>query len=116
MGTAAAPLLDGSDGGLWSLPEPLPLLTALRARAAESPASSRAEAPRELAAWATQHWGDRVANLGMGDEALFEAFQSCRREIWLWVTGDRRWSQLASSLTARIARRALADSGRVCHS
>jgi len=35
------------------------------------------------------------------------SFETFRREIWLWVEGDRRWDQLAGHLGARVMRRAV---------
>jgi hypothetical protein len=88
------------------LPEPVELLVKLQELGAERPASSRVEAPRELARWAVEFWGGRLPELGVTDEVVLAAFESGRREIWLWVTGDRRWSQLSSWLAARVSRRA----------
>ncbi|HEV8063864.1 MAG TPA: hypothetical protein VGP46_03485 [Acidimicrobiales bacterium] len=91
---------------LEPLPEPVELLSRLRSLGADRPASSRSTAPSALADWACQFWADSLKDLGVGHDVVEAAFESCRREIWLWVTGDRRWSQLSTWLAARVARRA----------
>ena len=45
----------------------------------------------------------RIGSLGV--EVVANAFETCQREIWLWVDGDRRWDQLAPHLAQRVARR-----------
>ncbi len=88
------------------LEEPLEVLAVLRALAADRPAVARARAPRALASYAFEQWREALGPLGIDGGLLLQAFERGKREIWLWVTGDRRWSQLAPSLAARVARRA----------
>jgi hypothetical protein len=87
---------------LKPLSEPLDLLDSLRELAADRPATARAEAPRLLAAYSLESWGAETVPA----DVVLEAFESCRREIWLWVKGDRRWGQLSGWLAARVERRA----------
>ena len=87
------------------LDEPLELLSEFRAAARDRPAAARASAPALLAAHASLAWETQLDELGMPTTAVTHAFETCRREIWLWVQGDRRWEQLATHLVQRVVRR-----------
>lgn len=53
--------------------------------------------------WAS--WGATLEPAGL-DRAGFEAVvQGCRRELWFWILGDRRWDQVMSGLAGRVRRR-----------
>lgn len=84
------------------LAEPTELLASLREVARRVPAQARDSAPRILAAHAAGTW--RVAT-GPDLETVQAAFAAARREIWLWVQGNRTWEQLGVSLTGRVERR-----------
>jgi hypothetical protein len=86
--------------------EPAELLSELRGDSRERPAAARATAPGLLALHATAAWEASLETLGIPAEVVTQAFETCRREIWLWVDGDRRWDQLATHLAQRVARRA----------
>jgi hypothetical protein len=88
---------------LAPLAEPAALAASLREAARHSPAQARDSAPRILAAHAASAWQDDGA--GPAREAVEAAFASARREIWLWVKGNRAWEQLAASLAGRVERR-----------
>jgi hypothetical protein len=88
------------------LEEPVGLLTELRAVALREPAAARSAAPIELAEYALAVWADQLEGLGVSPAVVTHVFASFRREIWLWLEGDRRWDQLAGHLAARVARRA----------
>ncbi|HLI44995.1 MAG TPA: hypothetical protein VKU92_11080 [Acidimicrobiales bacterium] len=87
---------------LAPLAEPAGLLAVLREAARQAPAQARDSAPRVLAAHAARAWQDGA---GPAREAVEAAFASARREIWLWVKGNRSWEQLAGSLAGRVERR-----------
>jgi len=91
---------------LRTLDEPLELLAELRAAAPDRPAAARASAPGLLALHAADVWEDQLEALGLPVSLVSHAFETCRREIWLWVDGDRRWEQLATHLAQRVLRRA----------
>jgi hypothetical protein len=93
-------------GTLAVLDEPLGLLAELRSGAKDRPAAARATAPGLLADRAIALWRDQLGALGIPPEVVRHAFETCRREIWLWVDGDRRWEQLATHLALRVVRRA----------
>jgi hypothetical protein len=94
-------------GRLGLLEEPLEMLAELRRLAAGEPAAARAAAPRRLAAYAGEAWASELAALGVPDAVVTNSFETFRREIWLWIEGDRRWDQLAGHLGARVMRRAV---------
>ncbi len=41
----------------------------------------------------------------MGREAFVDVIISYRREVWLWLMGERTWDQCVSGLAGRVARR-----------
>jgi hypothetical protein len=92
---------------LKMLDEPMEVLAELRAIAAAEPAAARSAAPGKLAAYAVDIWADQLEGLGVSPSVVTHAFVTIRREIWLWLEGDRRWDQLAGHLAARVLRRAL---------
>ena len=57
-----------------------------------------------IAGWLWTEWGGSVA-----DERGFEAFAAValgyRRELWLWMVGDRTWEQCSVGLVGRLGRR-----------
>jgi hypothetical protein len=91
---------------LTLLGEPTEILSELRGLAADRPATARALAPGMLAGFASMIWQDELADIGIPTNVVSAVFESCRREIWLWFEGDRRWGQLSSHLSARVLRRA----------
>jgi hypothetical protein len=93
-------------GTLAVLDEPLRLLAELRSAAKDQPAATRAMAPGLLAQHATADWHVQLEAFGIAPQVVTHAFETCRREIWLWVDGDRRWEQLATHLALRVVRRA----------
>jgi hypothetical protein len=95
-----------SGDALKTLEEPFDLLTALRAVALREPAAARSAAPIELAEYAMTIWADQLEGLGVSPAVVTHVFTSFRREIWLWLEGDRRWDQLSGHLAARVVRRA----------
>ncbi len=100
----AAP--EASPGGLGLLAEPVAILEELRPLASERPATARSRAPQVLAAYACMTWQDGLSSAGISSGVVAQSFECCRREIWLWVKGDRRWSQLSPHLSAKVLRRA----------
>ena len=57
-----------------------------------------------LAAWLWQRW--RVlAGAGVSEEAFVAVVLEYRRELWLWLTGERTWIQACSGLVGRVSRR-----------
>jgi len=43
--------------------------------------------------------------LSMDREAFVDVIISYRRELWLWLIGERTWEQCISGLAGRVARR-----------
>jgi hypothetical protein len=41
----------------------------------------------------------------MDREAFVDVIISYRRELWLWLMGERQWDQCVSGLAGRVARR-----------
>jgi hypothetical protein len=91
---------------LRRLDEPAGVLSELRAIVATEPAAARSLAPRLLSDYAIDVWADQLEVLGVPGAVVTSAFATFRREIWLWLEGDRRWDQLSGHLSARVLRRA----------
>ncbi len=51
-----------------------------------------------------------LATAGMGRAELEAVVGDYRREIWLWLAGERTWEQCCSGLIGRISRRLAAPS------
>ncbi|MGH9043519.1 MAG: hypothetical protein ACRDVP_01530 [Acidimicrobiales bacterium] len=57
-----------------------------------------------VASWLWERW--RVLDAaGMDRDRFFAVAASYRREIWLWLMGERTWAQCASGLLGRVERR-----------
>jgi hypothetical protein len=57
-----------------------------------------------IAPWLWERW--RVLErAGLDRTAFFTIVDGYKRELWLWLMGERTWSQCCSGLIGRIARR-----------
>ena len=61
-----------------------------------------------LAPWLCSRWRT-LASAGMSEDELTRIVVDYRREIWLWLAGERTWSQCCSGLIGRIGRRLASD-------
>jgi hypothetical protein len=59
-----------------------------------------------FAVWLWGEWQPVLEPVGFGREEFVDAVADYRRETWLWLIGDRVWSQFMGGLAGRIARRA----------
>jgi hypothetical protein len=57
-----------------------------------------------MTAWLWGRWRS-LATTGLSEGALGQIVQGYRREIWLWMAGERTWAQCCSGLIGRINRR-----------
>ncbi len=57
-----------------------------------------------LAAWLWQRWSS-LAGAGMSRDEFTGIVVEYRRELWLWLAGERTWAQSCSGLVGRIGRR-----------
>jgi hypothetical protein len=57
-----------------------------------------------LTAWLWSRWRS-LASSGLDDEGLGLIVLGYRRELWLWLAGERTWAQCCSGLIGRINRR-----------
>jgi hypothetical protein len=55
-------------------------------------------------AWLWARWRS-LASVGIDEEQLGAIVLGYRREIWLWLAGERTWAQCCSGLIGRITRR-----------
>jgi len=54
--------------------------------------------------WLWTRWRS-LASAGMSEAAFEQIVLAYRREIWLWLAGERTWVQCCSGLIGRISRR-----------
>lgn len=57
-----------------------------------------------VAAWLWARWSF-LAEAGMDRQTFTTVVTAYRRELWLWLTGDRTWDQACAGLIGRIGRR-----------
>jgi hypothetical protein len=57
-----------------------------------------------VTAWLWSRWRS-LASTGLSEEALGQIVLGYRREVWLWLAGERTWVQCCSGLIGRINRR-----------
>jgi hypothetical protein len=57
-----------------------------------------------LVPWLWSRWRS-LASVGMNEAGLERVVLDYRREIWLWLAGERTWAQCCSGLIGRINRR-----------
>jgi hypothetical protein len=57
-----------------------------------------------VVAWLWSRWRT-LAAAGVSEEDLAGIVLGYRREVWLWLAGERTWSQCCSGLIGRITRR-----------
>ena len=91
-----------------SLPEePVELRGSIRALIEQSP--ERGAATLDAGSWIAdplwERWGPALEPAGMGRDRFGEIVTGYRRELWLWVMGERTWAQSAGGLLGRVQRR-----------
>lgn len=52
-----------------------------------------------------QRWRSALEPVGMDREAFIDVVVGYRRELWLWLVGERPWEQFISGLAGRVVRR-----------
>jgi hypothetical protein len=57
-----------------------------------------------VTAWFWSRWR-ALASVGLSEQGLGQIVLGYRREIWLWLAGERTWAQCCSGLIGRINRR-----------
>jgi len=60
--------------------------------------------PDGVTAWLWSRWR-ALAATGLNEEDLKRIVLEYRREVWLWLAGERTWVQCCSGLIGRINRR-----------
>jgi hypothetical protein len=57
-----------------------------------------------VTAWFWSRWRT-LASAGLSEQGLGQIVSGYRRELWLWLAGERTWAQCCSGLIGRINRR-----------
>ena len=60
--------------------------------------------PGGVARWLWARWSV-LGSVGMDEEAVVAVATGYRRELWLWLVGDRDWQHCCAGLMGRIVRR-----------
>ena len=58
-----------------------------------------------IAVWLWARWQPSLEPAGFGREEFVDTVIAYRRELWLWLLGDRVWHQFVTGLAGRIVRR-----------
>lgn len=87
------------------LAEPVEVLAELRRLAGTSPAAARARAPELVAGAAYGAWQEVLGEHEVTEADLVVVLDGLRRELWLWVKGNRLWAQVERAVAGRVARR-----------
>jgi hypothetical protein len=87
--------------------EPVELRARVRARVEQEP--GRGAALIDGGAWIAdplwERWGPLLEPAGMSRARFLQVVAGYRRELWLWVMGERTWAQSAGGLLGRVLRR-----------
>jgi len=87
--------------------EPVELRARTRALVEEAP--ERGAALVDAASWIAdplwERWRPALEPAGMDRERFLRVVAGYRRELWLWVMGERTWEQSAGGLLGRVRRR-----------
>ena len=95
-------------GRSLSLPEePVELRRRTRALIEDDPVGGAALV--DAGAWIADPlwvvWGPVLESAGMDRDRFGEIVAAYRRELWLWVMGERTWAQAGGGLLGRVQRR-----------
>jgi hypothetical protein len=60
--------------------------------------------PDGIASWLWSRWRS-LSGAGLDEAGLGAVVLDYRREMWLWLAGERTWQQSCSGLIGRISRR-----------
>jgi hypothetical protein len=58
-----------------------------------------------IGVWLWERWRPALEPVGTDREAFLDVMIGYRREVWLWLMGERRWEQFLAGLAGRVARR-----------
>jgi len=58
-----------------------------------------------IGVWLWSRWQPVLEPAGCTREDFIDIVVAGRRELWLWLLGDRRWDQYVSGLAGRVVRR-----------
>lgn len=89
-------------------PEPLELKERTTRLALESPSAARERLAEGewLAGYLWAEWARELEPAGVTREALVAELSRWRRELWLWVMGERQWKEAAGLVYGGVLRQA----------
>jgi hypothetical protein len=85
--------------------EPVSLVATWRDRAFDGPGFDAVLLGEDsISSWLWSRWSAIAADGVTGDD-LTEVLSGSRREVWLWLVGERTWAQTMSIVLGRLDRR-----------
>jgi hypothetical protein len=87
--------------------EPVELRARVRALVERAPEEGAAliDGATWIAGPLWERWGPLLEPAGMSRARFLQVVAGYRRELWLWVMGERTWAQSAGGLLGRVRRR-----------
>lgn len=73
-----------------------------------NPLEATLTGPEGLSSWLWQRWS-ALSAAGLSRQDFDLAVLDYRRELWLWLAGERTWTQACSGLVGRLTRRLQRD-------
>jgi hypothetical protein len=58
-----------------------------------------------IGVWLWNRWRAALEPAGLSRERFIQIITDYRREVWLWLSGERTWEQSISGLAGRVGRR-----------
>jgi len=58
-----------------------------------------------IGVWLWRSWRPALEPAGMSRERFVEIVTDNGRELWLWLMGERQWTQFVTALAGRVCRR-----------
>ena len=58
-----------------------------------------------VAVWLWDQWSRSLEPVGIDRESFLDIVVAYRRELWLWLMGERGWEPFVTGLAGRVARR-----------
>jgi hypothetical protein len=55
--------------------------------------------------WLWERWRPALEPAGMDREQFVDVIVGYRREVWLWLAGERMWEPFVTGMAGRVARR-----------
>lgn len=92
--------------------EPVALRASLRDAIGDDPVVGLGEAIRSVSELLYSNWETDLAPRGVDARSFSEIVSGVSNEVWLWLMGDRPYTQLTAAIAGRSLRRSRPPSAR----